>query len=100
MKPCAIKCRAIWRSAVLAPSVVALFAILGAFALQSADEQQPFGLEQRVPWTTSRVVGSPDPPLPYTVEKIFTNIQWRAPIFVTAEPDSDSLLVIQHNQSL
>jgi len=41
------------------------------------------------------VVGSPDPPLPYSVQKTFTNVQWRAPIFVTPEPDTDSLLVIQ-----
>src|SRR5688572_5648266 len=31
--------------------------------------EQPFGLERQMPWTTSRLVGSPDPPLPYTVEK-------------------------------
>ena len=41
------------------------------------------------------MVGSPDPPLPYTVEKTFTNIHWRAPIFLTPEPDTDSLLVVQ-----
>ena len=37
-----------------------------------AEEQKaepPFGLEKRIPWTTSRLVGSPDPPLPFTVER-------------------------------
>src|SRR5467141_1832637 len=64
-------------------------------SLHSADEQQPFGFDHRIPWTTSRVVGSPDPPLPYTVEKTFTNIKWQAPIYLTPEPDTDHLLVVQ-----
>jgi len=58
-------------------------------------EEPPFGIDHRIPWTTSRVVGSPDPPLPFTVEKTFTNISWRAPIFVTPEPGTDRLLVVQ-----
>src|ERR1041385_7018374 len=60
-----------------------------------AAAEPPYGIDHRIPWTTSRVVGSPDPPLPYTVEKTFTNIHWRAPIFLTPEPDTDSLLVVQ-----
>src|SRR6266498_915725 len=61
--------------------------------LPAADEP-PFGLDHRIPWTTSRIVGSPEPPLPYLVEKTFTNLSWRAPIFVTPEPDTESLLVV------
>src|SRR5437867_10759232 len=64
-------------------------------ACRRAAEEQPFGIAHRIPWTTSRLVGSPDPPLPYTVEKTFTNINWRAPIFITPEPDTDALLVVQ-----
>src|SRR5437667_3999560 len=59
--------------------------------LQAAAEP-PYGIDRRIPWTTSRVIGSPDPPLPYTVEKTFTNTSLRAPIFITPEPDTDSLL--------
>ncbi len=62
--------------------------------LQAAAEP-PYGIDRRIPWTISRVIGSPDPPLPYTVEKTFTNTSLRAPIFITPEPDTDSLLVVQ-----
>src|SRR5439155_6098773 len=58
-------------------------------------DEQPFGIDHRIPWTTSRVIGSPDPPLPYTVEKTFTKIKWKAPVFIASEPDSDWLLVVQ-----
>lgn len=61
----------------------------------AVEDEAPFGLDRRIPWTTSRVIGSPDPPLPFTVEKTFTNIHWRGPIFVAPEPGTDSLFVIQ-----
>jgi uncharacterized repeat protein (TIGR03806 family) len=69
-----------------------LLGLVSSFAAETNDA--PFGLERRVPWTTSRVVGSPDPPLPYVVEKTFTNIQWRAPLYIAAEPGTNFLFVI------
>jgi uncharacterized repeat protein (TIGR03806 family) len=70
---------------------------LSGSVLCAADDPPPFGIEQRISWTTSRVVGSPEPPLPYTTEKTFANIQWQAPIFLTPEPESDRLLVVSAN---
>ncbi len=83
------------RAGVRASAIaVMLLAACGLDVLHAADEQ-PFGIEHRIPWTTSRVLGSPDPPLPYTVEKTFTNIKWQAPIYLALEPDVDYLLVVQ-----
>ena len=45
-------------------------------------------------WTTSRLVGSPEPPLPYTVEKTFAKLTLRSPIYVVAEPLTDNLWII------
>src|SRR5207244_249423 len=73
--------------------LIAVFIAAGLASLYSAEEQQPFGIDHRIPWTTSRVFGSPDP-LPYTVERVFTNLTWKEPIFVTREPDSKRLLVV------
>jgi len=71
------------------------------FASQSlADEKErPYGLTLRVPWTTSRVIGSPDPPLPYTVEKVLTDVQLKQPIHIAGEPGKDSLLVVEYGNS-
>ena len=74
---------------------LSLLLLAALSASTAAEDEAPFGLDRRIPWTTSRVIGSPDPPLPFTVEKTFTNIQWRGPIFVAPEPGTDSLLVIQ-----
>ncbi len=69
--------------------------LLQGLSLSHADEVSAFGIQERVPWTTSRVVGSPDPPLPYTVETAFPKIDWQRPIYAKAEPGTDWLLVVQ-----
>jgi glucose/arabinose dehydrogenase len=52
------------------------------------------GLQRRLPLTTSRVVGSPDPPPPYRVRKVYYNLRINYPIAVAHQPGSDRLLVI------
>ena len=44
--------------------------------------------------TTSRVVGSPEPPLPYRVERVLPDLKVSRPVSVTAEPGSSRLLFI------
>jgi uncharacterized repeat protein (TIGR03806 family) len=58
-------------------------------------EVRPFGIDVRVPWTRSRVVGSPDPPLPYVATQVFTGISWDQPIYAKQEPGTENLVVIQ-----
>jgi hypothetical protein len=60
----------------------------------SGAAELPHGLETRLPWTTSRVVGSPDPPLAYTTEPMFTNLTWKTPLYLVAEPGTRMLLVV------
>ena len=94
-----------WSSALLwlrlhRSAIAAVFVVLylmSACPLLHAVNEPPFGLDHRITWTTSRVIGSPEPPLPYTVEKTFTNITWQQPLFIIAEPGTDRLFVVQQN---
>ncbi len=65
----------------------------------SADEPKrkakPFGIEQRVAWTTSRVIGSPDPPPPYQARRAFAKLTFDRPRFLTCEPDGSRFMVTQ-----
>src|SRR6185503_9987777 len=70
------------------------FALVGLVVPVLAAQDVPFGMERRIPWTTSRVIGSPEPPLPYTTEQTFTNIQFKAPLYIAREPNSTNLLVV------
>ncbi len=54
---------------------------------------RPFGIPRYVPVTTSRVVGAPDPPPPYTVESVWPSGVMDAAIVVAAQPGTDLLLV-------
>ena len=52
------------------------------------------GLE-RVPWTTSRMSGSPDPPPLYRVERVFPKLQFKDPVDFEELPGSDRLVLAE-----
>jgi uncharacterized repeat protein (TIGR03806 family) len=47
-----------------------------------------------IPLTTSRVVGSPDPPLPYRAVRVIPKLQLDLPIFLVNQPSSERLIFI------
>lgn len=59
--------------------------VTGLFAGED-DSSKPYGLDKRQPLTTSRVVGSPDPPLPYRAIDAFANLKWDKALYVISEP--------------
>ncbi len=56
---------------------------------------KPFGIEKRIPWTTSRVVGSPDPPAPYRAVRAYPNLKTENPVAITTEPGSARLILVE-----
>ncbi len=47
----------------------------------------------RTPWTTSRVVGSPDPPPPFKVVRAFPNLKFTRPLLLARWPRGDRLFI-------
>ena len=76
-----------------------LFSFLLAIFVSSYKALGENVLKPRPPWTTSRVVGSPEPPPPYTIEPAFTQIAWKSPIFAIREPGSEWLIVVEWPQA-
>ncbi|MCX7702372.1 MAG: hypothetical protein N2039_15970, partial [Gemmataceae bacterium] len=68
--------------------VVAWVAASGAVA-------EPPPAPKRTPWTTSRVVGSPDPPSPYVTELAFPRLKFDEPLDITSGPGSPRLFVTE-----
>ncbi|MEO2032287.1 MAG: PQQ-dependent sugar dehydrogenase [Planctomycetaceae bacterium] len=60
---------------------------------QTEEDTQPFGLTARLPWTTSRVVGTPEPPPPYSVQRAFPNLKFENPVCIAQEPGTDRFMV-------
>ena len=55
------------------------------------------GIEERVRWTTSMIKGTPDPPLPFATEPVFTSVELKKPTHMTRVPGTDRWIVTQQN---
>jgi putative heme-binding domain-containing protein len=85
---------------------VRLPAVLGLFPLtllllggdSGTPQERPHGIKQRVPWTTSRITGSPEPPPPYKIELAFQNLVFYKPLLMTRGPrgEGDRFFVGEH----
>jgi hypothetical protein len=53
------------------------------------------GIHQRVPWTTSRITGSPEPPPKYVIERVFPSLTFELPAEMTTVPGTDRLIVAE-----
>jgi uncharacterized repeat protein (TIGR03806 family) len=58
-------------------------------------ESKPAGLEPRVPWTTSRIHGSPEPPSPYRTAPAFPRLHFDEPLDITSAPGYPRLFVVE-----
>jgi putative heme-binding domain-containing protein len=83
-------------------SATVAFGVLGAllsldYSTRAADDKQKDkDKPARKPWTTSKVVGSPEPPPPYKSVRAFPNAQFKHPDLIARCPGSDRLFVGEH----
>ena len=66
-------------------------------ASNASEFQQPYGIDKRVPWTTSRFRGTPEPPLPYRAERVFRKLSFKSPTVLTNAPATDRLFVAEQH---
>jgi len=69
-------------------------ATVAASALR-ADDAAPAANLRRNPWTTSRVVGSPEPPAPYRTVRMYEQLQLEQPVYAAQEPGTQNLFVVE-----
>src|SRR5262245_37041171 len=84
--------------------IVGACAVLGGLALLALPSQgsgpeprapQPFRLDRRVPLTTSRVTGWPDPPPPYRTRRVLAKLALRNPVYLTSDAAHPGLFVVE-----
>ena len=51
--------------------------------------------QTRVPWTTSRIQGTPEPPLPFRVERAFPNLTFTKPVEAATLPGTDRIVLFE-----
>src|SRR5687768_3939515 len=80
-----------WLAILLATNLVMLISSTGGFAFAAEGGAVT---SKRTLWQNTRLLGSPEPPVPYTVEKTFSRIEWKLPIYIAPEPGTDKLWVV------
>lgn len=60
-------------------------------------DQPPATTGKREPWTTSRITGSPETPLPYVTERAFPALKFNQCLDITSAPGSDRLFVVEQS---
>src|SRR6478672_4685889 len=75
-----------------ATTELCLAALLLALPLPARAQSVP---AHRPPWATSRITGSPEPPRPYVVERIFPSLTFDQPVELVAIPGTNRLLVLE-----
>jgi len=73
-----------------------LFVTVASASFSASADDKAFGLEKRLPWNDSRVVGSPDPLPPYKVVRAYPNLNIKQPLTLGPEPGTDRLFILQH----
>jgi glucose/arabinose dehydrogenase/mono/diheme cytochrome c family protein len=64
------------------------------FVGPQATARRPYGIPKIVPVSTSKVAGSPEPPLPFTIERALPLAKVSCPITIAHQPGSDRLLYV------
>lgn len=65
----------------------------------TADETSARGISRYIPLTTSRVVGSPQPPPPYRAEAAYPDWKMTWPVYMEVEPGARRMIFLDQQQS-
>lgn len=67
---------------------------------ETENQNRPFGIDSRRPWSTSRIRGSPEPPPPYRNEIAFPKLKFKNPLAISNAPGTDRLFVVEQTGKL
>jgi putative heme-binding domain-containing protein len=86
-------CRGLWFLSIAFGAFVALYVVAVSGKLFPREPSAASPKTKRTPWTTSRVVGSPDPPPPFKVVRAYPQVKFTHPLLITTCPGSDRFFV-------
>ena len=80
----------------MALAVGATFGLMFGWSAALALAEQPSSAQaatKRVPWTTSRITGSPEAPPPFVAPRLFTAAKFKEPVFIVWSPKLGRFMV-------
>ena len=81
-----------FRLAILVTIICLTF---GSISRADQADKDSNATSRRPAWTTSRVKGTPEPPLPYRAQRVFPNLGFEQPTVLTSAPGTDRLFVAE-----
>ncbi|QEG20478.1 PQQ-dependent sugar dehydrogenase [Mariniblastus fucicola] len=78
--------------------ILSILVGVGLAAVQPDENDD--GVIERVQWTTSKLKGTPDPPMPFATERIYESVELTRPTHMTRVPETDRWIVTQQNGKL
>lgn len=75
---------------------LALVAVFASATAQAKDGEKPYGLEQRIRWDNTRLIGTPDPPAPYRTVRVFENLKFQKLLYLKQVPGTSHVFIIEH----
>jgi putative heme-binding domain-containing protein len=79
------------------PLAIAVLGLISAAAPLSAQETQA---RDRIPWTASRLTGSPEPPRPLRAERAFPHLTFKAPVDLVPFPGGGRWVLVEEKGML
>src|SRR5882724_72639 len=76
-------------------SLICCRPVLGGDTAKKAGPSRPFGIDKRVPWNSSKIIGTPEPPPPYRTAQVFSKLKFSEPLAMASVPGSNRLLVVE-----
>jgi uncharacterized repeat protein (TIGR03806 family) len=92
--------RLLYLAAALAAGLAAFLFLTPTPDTAAKPDDKPrkaWGIDARVPWTTSHVQGSPEPPSPYRLENAFPELKFENPVDLMPIPGTRRLAVAQQH---
>ncbi len=80
---------------LIAPTMMFASLIVGATLRFAVADGSETNIAKRQPWTTSRVTGSPEPPLPYTTERAFGRLRFTNCLDIAMPAGSDRFFIAE-----
>lgn len=76
-----------------------MLAMIAWVQVAGAADQEPQNASpgKRPAWTTSRIVGSPEPPSPYKTERAYPELKFNKCLDITTAPGSERLFVVEQS---
>ena len=83
------------RIRLVLPTTAVAIAAVGLRIAHADDNERPYGIEKRMPWTTSKIEGTPQPPLSYITERVLPELSFESPVDLISVPGTDRMLIVE-----